>query len=315
MVGLNRLATVTLLWLYNTILHMLKRCFSYCMAFLLTIGVACGCTTFQFSNGSDYLVASNFDWADARIIPVYTAAGGERHAAATDFKGKLASWPIRYSSLTFDMAQPKHPAVANQTAVAAGMNNQGLQAAVLWLDATQYPAVATKPIVPSAMWVAYLLDQAKDVPQAIALSKTVTIEATNYNGTKSKLHIILNDAAGHTAILELLHGQLVVISGKKLARPLITNTTYTQCDAAYTKAKQDAILLPGYHSLARYERAAYLLDNNPPHSTNDAFAILNAVKEPASAQSPTRWEVVYNLNKKTITFSRDFTHYQVYKVN
>jgi len=179
-----------------------------------------------------------------------------------------------------------------------------LQAAILELDATQYPQHSNKPTVASAMWVPYFIDQANSVKSAILLAKKINVVPTIYNGLPVPLHLMLNDASGHSAVLEYVHGKLKIYTGKALPLAVLTNTVYPKVLQEYSRAQKNSSLSAGYYSVARFVRAGYLLKTTKPQNSNQAFEILQAVSEPKDSDDPTQWSVVFNLTKRIAYFRK-----------
>lgn len=266
------------------------------IAVLFFTSTALSCTIFNFKANNDYFVARTFDWMDGRIAVVQNKAGGQNQSANAGMQKHPAKWRVKYASVTLDMVQKN--GLPNRFAVVDGMNSAGLQAAILELGATQYPQYPKKPTLASAMWVAYLLDQASNVSSAIALTKKVDVVPTIYDGVKVPLHIMLNDASGHAAVMEYINGKLIVYSGKNLPLKLLTNTIYPQALKEYQASSKNSALPAGYHSVARFVRAGYLLKTTKPQNSSQAFQILQAVAEPKNSEDPTQWSIVFDLTKR-----------------
>lgn len=229
-------------------------------------------------------------------------AGGWNKSTNSAPQKNPAKWLVKYASVTFDMLQKN--GLPNKSAVVDGMNSAGLQAAILELDATQYPQPSNKPTVASAMWVPYFLDQANSVKDAIVLAKKINVVPTIYNGLPVPLHLMLNDASGHSAVLEYVHGKLKIYTGKKLPLAVLTNTIYPKVLKEYSSEQKSSSLPAGYHSVARFVRAGYLLKTTKPQNSNQAFEILQAVSEPKDSDDPTQWSVVFNLSKRIAYFRK-----------
>lgn len=283
------------------------------ISLLFFISTAFSCTIFNFNANNNYFVARTFDWPDSQIMVLQNKAGGWNKSISGSSQKNPARWPVKYASLSFDMVNKD--GAPNKAAVVDGMNSAGLEAAVLELDATRYPQHPNKPTVASAMWVPYFLDQAASVKDAISLAKKIKVIPTIYNGKKTSLHLMLNDASGNSAVMEYLHGKLVVYTGKNLPLPVLTNTIYPQVLKEYQAAQQDSVLPAGYHSVARFVRAGYLLKTTRPQNSNQAFQILQAVAEPKDSDDPTQWSAVFNLTQRIAYFRKASGQEQTYSIN
>jgi penicillin V acylase-like amidase (Ntn superfamily) len=265
------------------------------------------CTEMLMHHNDQYVVGRNFDWPQTESFFMVNPIG-EKHLI-TDFKGKgkALNWTSKYGSVSINYAE-KHKPILN--AVMGGINQKGLVASILWLNNGKYPQAKTKPVVTSAMWVQYLLDNASTVKQAIALTKKISIQPTIFHGHKATLHLFVADAKGHVAIMEYVHGKLIVDQGKHLSTPVFANNTYAKSLACLKKYKNfgGQLTLPGgYASNARFVRAASFLKRMPkPNSLNQAIAFeFNALADTAEAvgtANATGWSVVYDLAHQKIYY-------------
>lgn len=269
------------------------RCFRNALLAVLTACVAApapACTTIFFRQDGTMLFARNYDWHLEDGIVVVNKRGMAKRAFSVD---NSAEWTSRYGSVTFNQYGREFPC--------DGMNERGLVAAMLWLDATRYPDADERPAVTSAQWVQYQLDTAATVEEVIANCKKTRV--TPIAGVP--VHYLVADATGACASIEYLDGRLVVHTGEDLAAPALTNT-------AYARAKEllrghegfggEAPVRRTWSSVDRFVGAARLAKQieagDTPLTAEFAFASLKRVAQ----GERTQWSIVYGVSDGVIRF-------------
>ena len=96
-----------------------------------------------------------------------------------------------------------------------GLNEKGLSCAALWFLSAEYPV--PEPGVralPVSMTCAYILSQFSTVQEALDGVKDLCIWGDPLPQIRSSLplHFALHDAEGNSAVIEFLHGQVVLLS-------------------------------------------------------------------------------------------------------
>ncbi|MDF1760060.1 MAG: linear amide C-N hydrolase [Coxiellaceae bacterium] len=275
---------------------------------LLITNSAMACTAVARSYQGQWFSGRNFDWDDGQAFAVVNPPGVERKALSIAKKYKPLQWKSKYGSVTITMAWQGKP---NPAAVIDGINQKGLSVAVLELDDTQYPAVsAQKPALGAAMLGQYLMDRYATVAQALKAVKTLPVVATVYKGKTTPLHFMLNDAGGHTAVVEFLKGKVKIHSGKSMPLRALTNTPYAEALKqwrAVSAQPLDKRWPAGYESMTRFIKAGdFLQANHVPTTRWGQFSLmwvgLSTAAQPPGAKWPTRWQVVRNNTAPQLCF-------------
>ncbi|MDF1795227.1 MAG: linear amide C-N hydrolase [Coxiellaceae bacterium] len=275
---------------------------------LLMVNCAIACTAVARGYQGQWFSGRNFDWDDGQAFAVINRPGVSRKALSM-VKGLLPlQWKSKYGSLTITMAWQGKP---NLAAVVDGINQKGLSVAVLELDDTQYPAAnPKKPAIGAAMLGQYLMDRYATVAQAINAVKKIQVVATVYKGKTTPLHFMLNDAGGHTGVIEFLNGKVRAYTGKAMPLRALTNTPYAEA----LKQWRAVSALPlvkrwpaGYESMTRFIKAGdFLRFNKVPATRWAQFSMmwvgLSTAARPPGAEWPTRWQVVRNNTKPQLCF-------------
>jgi len=256
------------------------------------------CTSMNINYKKAHWSARNFDWMDPRADLVITPHGFLQHAVNLPAQQHPISWRSRYNSVNITMVKGSKP---NLGAVVDAINDQGLSAAVLELDKTQYPTIGLQtPAIGSSQLIQYIVDQCATVTCSLALIKKSHVVASVYNNKKVPLHYILNDASGHAAVVEYLNGVETVFSAQQFKTPVLTNTIYSKALSAlagYDYFGGKAPLPGGIHSLARFVRAAaYLKQLQQPQTRWQVISYLllglDQAAQPLGTETPTQWTLV-----------------------
>ena len=281
-------------------LVMICRC---CLgALICTISISSyACTEVAFINKGDYVSARNFDWQKIPSFIVINQKHVWRSAVKIPAKYHPAMWYAKYGSVTVDLAEKNNS--INYASVLDGMNQAGLTASQTWLGKSSYAIlVNNKKTIANTQLVQYLLDTSKNVSQAISNLAKVQVYQMVYDGYKTKLHFVVSDVEGNSAVIDFVNGKMIVnktnIQNNTSA---ISNDTYQNSVRSYNKFKSQNSSLPmAYNSQARYIRARYFLTHRPTNksATNIAFQAANFVLEPSSSSTPTVWSAVRDMSNK-----------------
>jgi penicillin V acylase-like amidase (Ntn superfamily) len=191
---------------------------------------------------------------------------------------------------------------------ADGFNERGLGAHMLYLSATDFGARdASKPGVHGALWAQYLLDNAATVAEALALQEKIQVVMGEARGTKTTVHLAIEDASGDSAVIEYIDGKPVVHHGREF-RIMTNDPSYDQQLALlkahdFSKPSSDAPLPGNVNPRDRFQRAAYFEALLPrPKSEREAvagmFAIVRNVSVPFGA--PYQSFGIYNTEYRTV---------------
>lgn len=217
------------------------------------------------------------------------------------------SWVSQYGSIV---------ATGYEDFTTDGFNEMGLAAHVLWLDETDYGTRdESKPSLSITQWMQYYLDNFKNVNDAVQYTQKHPIQITPYFHPATqqwgKLHLVLDDASGDSAIFEYINGSLKIYHN----RDYTTVTNDPTYDKQLQKITQYKVFggtrpLPGStNSPHRFVRAHFYTKVLPElKSTNMELAgilgILNNVAYPYSAKntSLTIWRTVADLTHRIYYF-------------
>ena len=224
---------------------------------------ASACTRILWNDNSKAVLSSrSMDWEPSTSKPVLVVAPRGISRAGNDVgtsETKMANparWKSKFGSVFV---------TAEDAGTADGMNEKGLVAHSLWLNATDYGTRdASKPGVNVGLWTQYVLDNAATVDQAIEASTRVQITPLSLGDMVVPLSLAVEDPAGDSAILQYIGGKLVIHHGSEF-RVLANDPPYDEAlalvnpngYAGYTRNDP----LPGNtNSKDRFVRATFYLD-------------------------------------------------------
>ena len=200
--------------------------------------------------------ARSLDWHEL-IAPVMTIyPRGMKLTGGVG--GNSATWTSKFGSLVVNGANYDGIAVD-------GMNEKGLTAHVLYLDATQYEKRDSRPGVSYLYWLRYVLDNSATVAEALASLKPIEVVPTPIHGKIFGTHMAIEDPSGDSAILEFINRKLVIHHGPQY-RVLTNDPPYA---VAIKELRQYQSFgggkpIPGnIESIDRFVRAEYFLKYLP----------------------------------------------------
>ncbi|WP_212758278.1 linear amide C-N hydrolase [Usitatibacter palustris] len=252
-------------------------------AFLLLAALpAAACTTFCLKDASGLVFGRNYDYDFGDALVLVNARGV---AKTSLLDGNPARWVSAYGSVTFNQYGKDSPS--------GGVNEKGLVVEMMMLDDTRFPPPDKRPVVGALEFIQYLLDNAGDVEDAVVQAGQVRI------ATRTPVHFLLADRAGHAAAIEFLRERMVVRRGDTLPDCALANSTYPQSQAYASKSPVSLDVMPRGEagSLERYARAARAVRTTKAPSVEKSFAILDDV-----VQNNTHWQIVYDLPRATIHY-------------
>jgi predicted choloylglycine hydrolase len=215
------------------------------------------------------VLGRNFDWHNRATLLLYTdSPDGYASVSMVDveylgFNKKNPSWDDRQGLLE----APYWPF--------DGMNEAGLAVGMMAVPHAQSSDDPEKITLDSLQAIRLLLDYAQDVDQAIALLQNYNIDF----GGGPPLHYLVADAAGNSAVIEFIDGQMVVL------RP--TNPWQVSTNFLISREQPE-----GADSCCwRYNTAhETLAQTEGKVSAVEAMTLLENV-----SQGSTMWSVVYGL--------------------
>lgn len=215
------------------------------------------------------------------------------------------SWESKYASLV---------ATAYDNFTNDGFNEAGFSVHILWLEPSQYgERDPSKPGLSLTQWAQYYLDNFKSVDEAVAFTEAQSFQvlpffykATNEWG---KLHLVLDDVSGDSAVIEYVHGKLRIYHDKRY----VVTTNEPTFDKQLLNLKRYKVFggdkpLPGNdQSKARFVRATYYASKLAPFTSTQnelaaLFSVLNNTAKPYTEKERTIWHAVSDLTNKVYYF-------------
>lgn len=260
---------------------------------------ACTRVVYQGPGGL-IITARSMDWASEIPANLWVFPRGMQREGRVG--PNSVNWISRYGSIvasSFDMS------------TADGMNEKGLVANLLWLAESGYPPYdGSQKGLTVAAWAQYVLDNFATVAEAVeALSKEEFVVVSGPMpglGREATVHMSLSDAEGNNAILEYIHGKLVVHHDRTYL--VMTNSPVYEQQLAINKYWQGiggSVMLPGTSRAAdRFVRASYYIQALPQieDPVEATAAVLSVIRNcsvpygiPTKGQpniSTTRWRSV-----------------------
>ncbi|MFT0533742.1 linear amide C-N hydrolase [Castellaniella hirudinis] len=201
-----------------------------------------------------------------------------------------------------------------------GMNEAGLNASLLWLNATAFPQDdGTTPRLSLAIWAQFYLDQFATVSEAVDYTRNhpvdvVSGEVPGRPGSLAPLHLTLSDPTGDSAVLEWIDGKLNIHHDR--AYQVVTNDPPYDAQLAtqnYWKAVDSLKFLPGSsRSEDRFVRAGFYINavsqsDDPRIAAAAVFSVIRNASAPYGVSIPgapnlstTRWRVL--ADQKSLVF-------------
>ncbi len=247
--------------------------------FLVFAYAACrsDCTSICMAAGGTVVFGNNLDWycGDGMLVV------NKRNVFKTGcwFANK-PSWTSKYGSVTINQFGREFPS--------RGMNEAGLAVGEMTLSETRFPDQDPRPAICQPQWIQYQLDNCATVDEVIASDSMIRIDVNEYHS-----HFLVADGTGACVSMEWLNGQLVTHTRETMPVRVLTNNTYESALAYYDQRPSPSA--SDFSSLARFSRAAEMINNYNPAKDGSvvvhAFAVLSSVGPP----NWTKWNLVFDL--------------------
>nr|WP_277608782.1 linear amide C-N hydrolase [Microbulbifer elongatus] len=262
------------------------------------------CTRILWNNNDLAVVVSRtMDWPESTepvltVFPRGMERDGGRTGDTITVKDNPARWTSKYASLVTTMYG---------IGTADGLNEKGLSGHLLYLNDTDFgPRDTKRPGVQAGLWLQYLLDNAANVKEALALMKQIQIVMTEAHGHKATVHLAIEDASGDSAVLEYIDGKPVVHHGKQY-RVMTNDPTYDEQLAllkkqGYSNPSSDTPLPGNVNPVDRFQRASYFSEILPkPNTEREAIAAILAIARNVSVPfgAPYKGFGIYNTEYRT----------------
>lgn len=245
------------------------------------------------------------DWATSTdpmlyVFPRGMKRDGGRLGPLAIIKDNPAHWTSKYGSIVTAMYK---------LGAADGMNEKGLAAHLLFLNATDFgPRNPSQPGLHAGLWAQFLLDKAANVEEALEALETVNIVMIGARGRQATVHLALEDASGDSAIVEYIDGKPVIHHGREYQ--IMTNDpTYDEQLALlkqqdFSKPSSQMPLPGNVNAVDRFQRAAYYAALLPePKNEREAVAGVLAIVRNTSVPfgAPYKDFGIYNTEYRTVT--------------
>ncbi|MFZ2053896.1 MAG: linear amide C-N hydrolase [Candidatus Aminicenantales bacterium] len=206
------------------------------------------CTAFVMRGGGTFLLAKNLDWpiGDGFVFV------NKRDVSKVAFSPGTASplrWTSKYGSLTFNQFGREFPL--------GGMNEAGLVIEELNAGEGCRPS-ASRLTLNEFQWIQYHLDNHRSVKEVLKDDPRLRIFPLLL-----RLHYLVTDRKGNTAVIECAGGKMTYYSGDDLPVPVLSNNSYEESLRTLRLHRGfggDRIVSNGPESLERFVRAATLLE-------------------------------------------------------
>jgi penicillin V acylase-like amidase (Ntn superfamily) len=249
------------------------------------------------------VVGRTMDWPESTqpslaVFPSGIKRNGGLVGSEEVVKENPAKWVSKYGSLVTTIYG---------IGTADGLNEKGLAGHMLFLKATDFgPRDATKPGIQAALWLQYLLDNAADVTESLALLEKVQIVMAEAHGHKATVHLAIEDASGDSAIIEYVNGKPVIHHGREF-RIMTNDPTYDEQLALlkkqdFSKPSSDTPLPGNVKATDRFQRAAYYAAMLPePKNEREAMSGVLAIARNVSVPfgAPYAGFGIYNTEYRT----------------
>lgn len=283
---------------------------------ILTVGVlvaAMSASSFQaatacsriLSNTSNLgvFIGRTMDWPESTepvltVLPRGMARDGGMLGSEVVVKDNPARWTSKYGSIV---------TTVYGVGTADGFNEAGLGAHMLYLTAADFgPRDASRPGLNAALWAQYVLDNAGTVEEAIRLLEGVQIVLAEARGSKTTVHLAIEDVSGDSAIIEFVGGKPLIHHGRDY-RIMTNDPPYDQQIALlkqhdFSKPSSDTPLPGNVKATDRFVRAAYYAAMLPdPKSEREAIAGVLAIARNVSVPfgAPYKGFGIYNTEYRT----------------
>jgi choloylglycine hydrolase len=249
------------------------------------------------------LVGRTMDWPETTepvltVLPRGMQRNGGMAGTEQVVKENGAKWTSKHGSLVTTIYG---------IGTADGINEKGLAGHMLYLNAADFgPRDPGKPGLQAGLWLQYLLDNAADVKEALALLEQVQIVMVTAHGHKANVHLAIEDVSGDSAIIEFVKGKQVVHHGREY-RVMTNDPTYDEQLALlkqkdFSKPSSDMPLPGNVKATDRFQRAAYFSAMLPePKNEREAVASVLAIARNVSVPfgAPYKGFGIYNTEYRT----------------
>ncbi|MGE5313084.1 MAG: linear amide C-N hydrolase [Acidobacteriota bacterium] len=245
---------------------------------------ATACTTLVIQHDGRLLFARNLDWISGTGLVIINPRNLQKQALG-DSSRHPARWVARYGSVTFNQVGRELPF--------GGINEAGLVVEHMTLDCTIYPARDSRPSISAFQWIQFQLDNYATVEDVINSDKFLRIE-----DGRSKIHFLVCDRRGHSAVIEFLDGRMVCRTGAELPVRALANSTYDESIRSFGGNGGNRSNPSLDHFCTAAKRAADADTSTHASAVDYAFHSLRMVSQGLF----TKWSIVYDITAMQVYF-------------
>lgn len=269
------------------------------------------------------LTGRNMDFKDPMVSNFWVFPRGIKRTGAAGERS--VEWTSKYGSLAVS---------GYEISTVDGMNEAGLNASLLWLNATQFAGDDGKtPRMSIAIWAQFYLDQFATVAEAVDYTRANPIEIVSGEvpgrpGSLAPLHLTLSDSTGDSAVLEWIDGKLDIHHDRSYQ--VVTNDPpfdFHLSNQKYWSGVDPLNFLPGSgRSEDRFVRAGFYINtvtqsDDPRIAAAAVFSVIRNASAPYGVSLPdapnlstTRWRIVAD-HKDMVFYGESATSPNVFWVD
>lgn len=251
------------------------------------------CTSFGLKTNNDVVVGNNFDW-EVGLGQVHINKPYVLKKALLPVPAKELIWVSKFGSVTFSQLGKEF--------AFGGMNEAGLVVTVMMLTPSVYPAQDNRYSLIETQWVQYQLDNFSSVEELLASGETLRISKDSVG----ELHFLVSDCTGNIAVIEFLNGKRFVYQDDDLPYTVLANSTYEE-SVNYARQFEGP---DGFHSLpkgpmslARFTRAAAMIDAWEKDCLQDPIEYCFNTLQNVSQGEWTQWTIVYDIKNRKVYYT------------
>lgn len=242
------------------------------------------CTTFVLQQGNKLVFGRNLDWFSGSGLVMVNPRNLEKIALINPSEKPL-KWVSKFGSITFNQIGRELPF--------GGINESGLVVEHMTLDNTAYPSKDSRYPIGAFQWIQFQLDNCSTIEEVISSDTLLRIDDVN-----NKIHFLVCDRFGRTAVIEFLNGKMVCHTGKDLPIQALANSTYEESLSCYNN-NGDTKMNPSLNHFCTVAKQTKNADSSNYNSIIDyAFHELNMVSQGLF----TKWSIVYDITDMKIYF-------------
>ena len=263
------------------------------------------CTrVFWNCNGAAMVCGRTLDWETSDEPRLWVIPAGTQRSGGTG--GGAVNWSSRHGTVSM-----QGWGVATTEAV----NDAGLSARILYLEATEWEAPDERPAVSNLLWTQYAADNYATVAEALDGLAKIRVESVPIHGAHLGGHLLLEDAGGDSALIEILGGTPTIHHGSQYD-VVANDPPYDEQVASLTRYRPwgGELGIPGdIVSEERFVRATYYLSHLPPptdelEAVAGVFGVVRNCQVPYGAPDnrfdtyPTWWASATDLTNRVYYF-------------